>query len=137
MTSPRENATEFRAHPVDAVAALLPDQAHAERAVDALRTAGVDVGEVELLHGPAGVAILDQGGTQHGRKAHLIRLLQKWTYYEQTLSLYTVGMREGHTLIVVPSDEEHSAGLAALLVPHGARAAHYFGLDRVEELTSA
>ncbi len=137
MTSPRENATEFRAHPVDAVAALLPDRTRAEQAVEALRAAGVDVTDVELLHGTAGVAILDQGGTHHGRKAHLIRLLQKWTYYEQTLSLYTIGMRDGETLIVIPATEERSAGIATLLAPQGARAMHYFGLDRVEELTGA
>jgi hypothetical protein len=137
MPSPRENATEFRAHPVDAVAALLPDKAHAEHAVDALRAAGVDVAEVEVLHGPEGIAILDQNGTGHGRRAHLVRLLQKWTYYEQTLSLYTTGMRHGGTLVVVPATEDRGADLAALLVPHGARAVHYFGLDRVEELSGA
>jgi hypothetical protein len=54
-----------------------------------------------------------------------------------TLALYTVGMGQGGTVAVVPSVEERSAELAALLVPHGAHAVRYFGLDRVEELTGA
>jgi catechol 2,3-dioxygenase-like lactoylglutathione lyase family enzyme len=134
---PRDNMSGFDVHPVDAVAALLPDHARAGTALEELTAAGVDITDVELLHGPEGIAILDERGTHHGRKAHLVRLLQKWTYYEQILLLYTIGMREGGTVVVVPSTEERSRTLAALLLRHGARSINYFGFERVEQLSGS
>jgi catechol 2,3-dioxygenase-like lactoylglutathione lyase family enzyme len=132
-----ERKPTFEGHPVDAVAALLPDHLQAGLAVEELRQAGIDLAEVELLQGPEGIAILDERGSRHGRRAHLVRLLQKWTYYEQILLLYAAGMRHGGTVIVVPSSEEGSKSLAALLLRHGAHSIHYFGFERVEDLSGA
>jgi catechol 2,3-dioxygenase-like lactoylglutathione lyase family enzyme len=134
VAGPRDNTSGFETHPVDALAALLPDHAQAGHALHSLTAAGIDITDVELLHGPEGIAILDERGTRHGRKAHLVRLLQKWTYYEQILLLYTIGMREGGTVMIVPSTEERSRTLAALLLRHDARSINYFGFERVEEL---
>jgi catechol 2,3-dioxygenase-like lactoylglutathione lyase family enzyme len=127
----------FERHPVDALAALLPNAAQAARALEDLRAAGIGVAEVELMNGPEGIAVLDRNGVRHGRKAHLVRLLQKWTYYEQILLLYASGMRQGGTVMVVPCTEERSKPLAALLLRHGARSIHYFGFERVEDLSGA
>jgi catechol 2,3-dioxygenase-like lactoylglutathione lyase family enzyme len=127
----------FEQHPVDALAALLPDGVQAAHALEDLKNAGIDVAEIELLDGPEGVAVLDQAGTRHGRKAHFVRLLQKWTYYEQILLLYSSGLRHGNTVLVVPCTEERSKPVAALLLRHGARSIHYFGFERVEDLSGA
>lgn len=132
-----EREAAFDAHPVDAIAALLPDPAQAERVLEELRLAGVDLAEIELLSGPEGVAVVDERGSRHGLKAHLVRLLQKWTYYEQILLLYTAGMRHGGTVIVVPCAEERAKPLAEMLLRHGARSIHYFGFERVEDLSGA
>ncbi|MFI6078516.1 VOC family protein [Actinoplanes sp. NPDC051343] len=134
---PVDNPSMFESHPVDAVAALLPDHDRAEAALEEMRKAGIDLADVELLHGPGGIATLDERGTGHGLRAHLVRLLQKWTYYEQILLLYTAGMRHGGAVIVAPCTEERSKTLAALLLRHGARSIHYFGFERVEDLSGA
>jgi catechol 2,3-dioxygenase-like lactoylglutathione lyase family enzyme len=131
------SALMFEQHPVDALAALLPDGARAAHALDDLKAAGIGIAEVELMDGPEGIAVLDRNGVRHGRKAHLVRLLQKWTYYEQILLLYASGMRHGGTVMVVPCTEERSKPVAALLLRHGARSIHYFGFERVEDLSGA
>lgn len=131
------SAPAFEQHPVDALAALLPNAAQAALALEDLKAAGIDIAEIELLDGPEGVDILDQAGVRHGRKAHLVRLLQKWTYYEQILLLYASGMRHGGSVIVVPCTEEVSKPLATLLLRRGARSIHYFGFERVEDLSGA
>jgi catechol 2,3-dioxygenase-like lactoylglutathione lyase family enzyme len=128
------SAPAFEQHPVDALAALLPSGTEAAHALEDLKAAGIDI---ELMDGPEGIAILDQAGVRHGRKAHLVRLPQKWTYYEQILLLYTSGMRHGGSVIVVPCTEERSKPVAALLLRHGARSIHYFGFERVEDLSGS
>jgi hypothetical protein len=129
MATVRDNVDDFEVHPVYAVAAVLPDRGHADRAVEALRS------DAEVLHGPEGLRILDARGESHGPSAWVHRLLQNWTYYEQILGLYAESLARGEFLVVVPASPSERAGLARILTEHEGHAVYYFGFNTVESIT--
>jgi len=134
MTTLNDNVDRFMVHPTYAMAALLPDREHVDRLIKAL-SGGIDAGTViEVLHGQAGLRILDRRGTGHGLSAWFRRLLQNWTYYEQILGLYSEGLIGGDFLAVVPCGPGERREIAAAAISHGGHSLYYFGFDTVESI---
>lgn len=134
-SNPMDNIDMFLRRPVDAVAALLPDEQRAHAAVAELGEGGLDVARVLLLHGAEGVRIFDRAGTGHGERSRILRLLQGWGYDAGVMDLYDEGLRGGESLIVVPSSYDSRVGIGEVLEEHGGHAVSYFGPGRMESLT--
>jgi hypothetical protein len=134
-STPMDNIDMFLRRPVDAVAALLPDEQRAHAAVAELGEGGIDVAGVLLLHGAEGVRIFDRSGEGHGKRSRILRLLQGWGYDAGVMDLYDEGLRKGQSLIVVPSSYGNRIGIGEVFEEHGGHAVSYFGSGRMESLT--
>ena len=134
MSEPLVNVDQFRDRPVNAVSGLVPDQASAGLVVDALRAGGTDVSDVGVLHGSAGVRILDRAGDEHGRRAKLVRFFQKWGYDDAVMSLYDEGLRKGESVVVVPAARDAKDDIVGLLHHHRGHALYYFGTGSAESI---
>jgi exoribonuclease II len=113
-------------YPLHDVLAVLPDRPAAERAVQALKEAGVPEGDVDLLDGAWFVAAmreLDRRGGLAGR-------LTKWlhTYEQLLMRRYVAEAEQGHNILVVhaedPADVER---VQRVLRDHGAREMRHYG----------
>jgi len=134
-SQPLDNVDQFISRPVDAVSGLVPSRQLMDELLDALRTAGADVSDVVVLHGPEGVRILDTDGTKHGGRARFVRLFQNWGYDDAVLNLYDEGLRKGESAVMIPSTQENKVALARLLQQHRGHAIHYFGVRSAEALS--
>ena len=134
MTTVDDNVDRVLVHPTYATAALLPDREHVDRLIRTV-SGGIDAGTVvEVLHGQAGLRILDRRGTGHGLSAWFRRLLQNWTYYEQILSLYSEGLAHGAFLAVIPCGPGERREIGAAATSNGGRNLYYFGFGTVESI---
>src|SRR3982751_556374 len=134
MTTLDDNVDRFLLHPTYALAALLPDREHVDRLMKTV-SGGVDAGALmEVLHGQAGLRILDRRGRGHGLAAWFRRLLQNWTYYEQILGLYSEGLVSGDFLTVIPCGPAERSEIAAAARSHGGHRLYYFGYRHLGQI---
>ena len=132
---PQDNVDRFLDRPVNAVSALVPGRQRVDEVLEDLRSRGTDVSGVVLLHGPQGVHILDTDGKEHGWRARFVRFFQNWGYDDAVLNLYDEGLRNGESVLVVPSTQDDRMHLAELLHRRGGHAIHYFGIRNAESLS--
>jgi hypothetical protein len=132
---PLVNVDRFQHRPHGAVTALLPDPVRVDEAVDALRAIGVDISDVEILHGPEGVRIFDRTGREHGLRSQLIRWFQSLGYDENILAVLDEGLHKGEVLLTVPCQPSARYNIGSELVALGAHAVLYATGTTVETLT--
>jgi hypothetical protein len=123
----------FYHRPTYHVVGLLTDQSQIPAISAELRSAGVDVAEVEILCGEQGARILDEHGCYHGLRARVVRTLQRFGYDEETLELYDEALRNGDLLLRVPVRPDGRRGIVGLLQRHQVHDVGYFGRGTFEQ----
>jgi hypothetical protein len=118
MTTPQVNVDRFPLHPVNVVAALLPDQESAVASCADLAAAGMEFTNAQLLVGEVGSRIFDFDGSAHGYAARLVRALQKIGSAENVLNLYNDGLRNGEALLTLACDAKIAFGVEVVMPSH-------------------
>ncbi|MEV6599277.1 hypothetical protein AB0M36_20850 [Actinoplanes sp. NPDC051346] len=106
---------DFVARPADAVGGLLPDRQCARAAVASLREAGFAAVEACPRH-PDRCRLRD------------------WGNDTTIMHLYVEGLRQGQSLVLVPSARREREQVGRLLVRHQGHAVYYFSAVGVESL---
>lgn len=116
-----------------AVAAVLPDRSRVDRAVEALRAAGIASDAIWVMHSTEGLHLPGRPGAAPGVRSWVRRLVVHWTYYERLFGLYAENLQRGEFLLVVPSSPADRQRVALLLSAHRAGSVRCLGLDPVEQ----
>ncbi|GAA2562198.1 hypothetical protein GCM10010435_37780 [Winogradskya consettensis] len=106
----------FIARPIDAVAGLFPDRAHAEAAVASLLAAGFAPFSVR---------------PQQPDRCRL----QDWGRDTTIMNLYLEGRQQGHVLLIVPAGRADRERVGRLLSHHHGHAVYHFTAAAVESLS--
>jgi hypothetical protein len=122
-----------RFYPMDDIVAVIDHRATAERAVQALKEAGVSDGDVDLVDGAWFAQAARSAVGQRGMVQRLTHLLPT---DETILARTYVGEAEqDHVIIVVhaPSQDDVER-TRAVLAAHGAREMHHYGQHMIRDL---
>jgi hypothetical protein len=122
-----------RFYPLDDIVAVIDDRSAAERAVQALKDAGVSESDVDLVDGAWFAQAARSAVEQRGMFRRLAHLLP--TDESQMAGQYVEEAEQHHDIIVVhaphPDDIERARGV---LVAHGAREMHHYGRRVIRDL---
>ena len=112
-------------YPLDDILAVIDDRATAERAVQALKDAGVSETEVDLLDGAWFAEALRSARRQFGVAQRLAHLLP--TDESLLVKRYVAEADQGHVIVIVhaerPDDVERAR---SVLAAHGAREMRHY-----------
>ena len=144
MQSPERGSTRrsaivdqrFISYPRGRLLAVADDAATADRAVEALATAGWDPAAVERLSGPEAARAFDATGAAHGLGAKLQRLVQ-FSLMDQLpdLAWYQAAARDGRIVLSVAArDTRAGARAGTILAAAGCHFINRFGRFQTEEL---
>ena len=133
MNEPQVNVDHFYHRPVYHVVGLLTDKSQVPAIRTELRSAGVDIAEVEVLCDEQGARILDKEGRYHGLRGRVVRTLQQFGYDQETLEIYDEALRGGDLAVHVPARPEDRYRIAALLQRHQVHDVGYFGPGTFEQ----
>jgi hypothetical protein len=135
MNQPRINQSGFVAVQHNKVVAIVPDGC-LDESIAALAEIGVDLGQVDVLQGEAGAAILDFDGTEHGRWAHLVRSVQKLGTASNERENYAAALRDGGAVILLPVHQDVEVDdYSRVLAEHGGRRIIHFGRYAKEQMS--
>ena len=126
-----DGPSDFISYPTNRVVATIAKASDARRALDALVNAGVDKGDIDLLHGDEATHRLDLTGEEHGFLAQFQRTLiragspaEEYRHLQQQLD----DVRAGLFVIMVRAPEhEKRDRVASIFNSHGARSVEFFG----------
>jgi hypothetical protein len=125
----------FIGYPSRKVLAVLDDSSAAERAVAAVRAAGIEQRDIEEFAGPEDAARFDATGARHGLAARLRRVMQ-FSLMDQlpAMAWYEAALREGKSVVAVRTRKRATTLRAvAALVSAGAHFINRFGRLDTEE----
>jgi len=120
-------------YPLDDILAVIDDRATAERAVQALKDAGVSDGNVDLLDGAWFAEAMRSARRQFGVAQRLAHLLP--TDESLLVRRYVAEADRGHAIVIVHAerpDEVESA--RSVLAAHGARELRHYGRHVIRDL---
>jgi hypothetical protein len=122
-----------RFYPMDDIVAVIDDRATAERAVRALKDAGVSDGDVDLVDGAWFARAARSAVGQRGRIRRLTHLVP--TDESILARTYVEEAERQHDIVVVhaPSDDDVERA-RAVLAAHGAREMHHYGRHVIRDL---
>ncbi len=120
-------------YPLDDLLAVVEDRSTGERAVQALKDAGVLDGDVDLLDGAWFAEAMRAAGRQHGIARRLAQLLP--TDESLLVQRYVAEADQGHVIVLVhaerPDDVERAR---SVLAAHGAREMRHYGQRVIRDL---
>lgn len=120
-------------YPLDDILAVLEDRSAGERAVQALKDAGVAETDVDLLDGAWFAAAMRAAGRQHGVARRIAALLP--TDESLLVKRYVAEAEQGHVIVIVhapaPEDVERAR---AVLAAHGAREIRHYEQQVIRDL---
>ncbi|MFF8990356.1 hypothetical protein ACF09H_10500 [Streptomyces sp. NPDC014983] len=96
------NEERFYLYPMQRVAAVLDNEERYTAACHRLAQAGIDLSQVNVLHGPEGQRLLDREGTSHGFLGRFMRGMQHGGYESETLAAHSAALSQDKWLIFVP-----------------------------------
>jgi hypothetical protein len=122
-----------RFYPMDDLVAVIDDRATAERAVQALKDAGVSDGDVDLVDGAWFAQAARSAVGQRGWVKRLTHLLPTdETYLAKT---YVEEAEHQHNLVVVHAPSQDDVERARkVLAAHGGREMHHYGQNVIRDL---
>jgi hypothetical protein len=122
-----------RFYPMDDIVAVIDSRATAERAVQALKDAGVSDGDVDLVDGAWFATAARSAVGQRGMFQRLTHLLPT----DETIlaRTYVEEAEQEHDIIVVhaPSEDDVER-VRTVLAAHGAREMHHYGKRLIKDL---
>jgi hypothetical protein len=120
-------------YPMNDVLGVIHDRATAERAVQALREAGVPAGDVDLLDGPWFAEAMGSIERHGGVGARLAALLQ--TDERRLVERYVAEAEQGHCIVAVHAPQPQGVERARrVLAAHGAREMRHYGRSVITDL---
>lgn len=137
MTRLSTERGHFIAYPTNRVVGTVADADKAREAVAALRKAGFDQEDIEVLHGEEDLKRLDPTGTEHGFLAHFQRTLIRTFELEEfkQLTHHVNDVRAGRSVIMVKTKRRGQRLVAADILHHyGAEFVGFYGRWAWEEL---
>jgi hypothetical protein len=112
-------------YPLDDILAVVEDRSTGERAVRALKDAGVSETDVDLLDGAWFAEAMRASGRRHGVASRIAALLP--TDESLLVKRYVTEAEQGHLIVIVhaprPEDVERAR---AVLAAHGAREMRHY-----------
>src|SRR5437868_4276110 len=112
-------------YPLGAIVAVIDSRAEAEKALRALKAAGVPEGEVDLVDGQWFVQAVRHIKERRGL---LGRVLASMGAEEEITRQNAEEAEQGHTVVVVHAEQpEVCGGVVRVLAEHGTHAMHHFG----------
>jgi hypothetical protein len=122
-------------YPVGYILAVIPDRTQAERAVQDLQQIGVPPGNINLLDGARFVARMKQIKEHRTPLERVMALLA--LEEREFIQEYVEHGQQGHTIVVVHSDEPDVCGrIAPVLAAHGGTAMRHYGPLVITDLPS-
>ena len=122
---------DFIAYPTTRVVGTIGDAASARAAIEALLQAGVDRGDIDVLHGESDLHRLDPSGAEHGFLAQFQRTLIRLAGpVEESahLSHHVEDVRAGRFVIMVlAKSQDRRDVVAGVLNAHGADFMGFYG----------
>lgn len=135
MSGPQDNVDRTLQRPDHQLAADVPDQAAVEQLVAGLSGLGLDVAQLQVLHGARGGEILDVAGEHHGWRFHVGRAFKSNGVDGNMLAAYDEALRDGRFLVLVPLPESQPReAVVDVLLRHGAEHVNYFGSGTMETI---
>jgi hypothetical protein len=120
-------------YPLDDILAVVEDRSSGERAVQALKDAGVLEGDVDLLDGAWFAESMRSAREQQGIVGRLAHLLP--TDESHLVKTYLKAADQGHAIVIVhaenPEDVERARGV---LAAHGARGMRHYKRNVIQDL---
>ena len=120
-------------YPLDDILAVVEDRSIGERAVQALKDAGVAETDVDLLDGAWFAAAMRAAGQEHGIARRLAQLLP--TDESLLVKRYVAEAERGHAIVIVhaerPDDVERAR---SVLAAHGAREMRHYRQRVIRDL---
>lgn len=131
MDAKTQHAGDFISYPTNRVVGTIADATSARAAIEALLQAGVDRGDIDVLHGEDDLRRLDPRGAEHGFLAQFQRTLIRLAGpVEESAHLrhHVEDVRAGRFVIMVlAKDEERRDLVAGILNAHGAEFVGFYG----------
>jgi hypothetical protein len=122
---------DFIAYPTNRVVGTIGDAKSAGAAIEALLQAGVDRGDIDVLHGDGDLHRLDPTGAEHGFLAQFQRTLIRLAgpvEESSHLRRHVEDVRAGRFVImVVAKSQERRDVVAGILNAHGAEFIGFYG----------
>ena len=122
---------DFIAYPTNRIVGTIADGKKARAAIEALLQAGVELGDIDVLHGEAGLHRLDPSGAEHGFIAQFQRaLLRVAGPVEESAHLrhHVEDVRAGRFVIMILAKGHDRRDLVAgILDAHGAVFMGFYG----------
>jgi hypothetical protein len=120
-------------YPLNDLLAVIHERATAERAVQALKDAGVSDGDVDLLDGAWFAEAVRSSGRRHGVASRLAALLP--TDESLLVQTYVEEAEQGHHIVVVHADQPEEVERARrVLAAHGAHEMRHYGRYVITDL---
>ena len=116
--STQENLSTHTGHmltyPTNRLACYFEDIDNFQRAMRDFAKSGFDVSDIHVLHGKAGVEILDIDGSRHGTLARISRLIQSAMADSEIHELETMRdqLEQGHIVIAVATPKQEKRDVA-------------------------
>jgi hypothetical protein len=122
-----------RFYPIDDVVAVIEERSTAERAVQALKDAGVSDDDVDLIDGAWFAQAARSAVGQRGMVRRLTHLLPTdETFVART---YVEAAEQNYVIIAVHAPTEDDVErVRAVLAAHGAREMHHYGQHTIRDL---
>lgn len=127
--------TRFIGYPNRQVLAVFDSRAEADRAVEALRAAGIGDPAIEIYQGAADAERFDATGARHGVLARLRRVMQ-FGLMDQlpAMAWYEAALRDGRTVVAVRTiSRDETLRVVETLKQAGAHYINRFGRFDTEE----
>lgn len=123
-----------RAHtPREQVTGVLDDPERVAEIVEALRSAGIAEGDLEVYGGEDALAMVDPDGRQHGVAGRVTRALERFGQEGEEHRAAAEELQEGHLLVAVTvSDAEGKDQAAEALRAQGVHRLRFWGRWSVE-----
>jgi hypothetical protein len=120
-------------YPLDDILAVVEDRSIGERAVQALKDAGVAETDVDLLDGAWFAAAMHAAGQEHGIARRLAQLLP--TDESLLVKRYVAEAERGHAIVIVHAPRpEDVARASRVLTAHGAREMRHYDRRVIRDL---
>jgi hypothetical protein len=131
MDTTRNQPGDFIAYPTNRVVGTIADAKHARAAIEALLQAGVERGDIDVLHGEGDLHRLDPSGAEHGFLAQFQRTLIRLAGPNEEsahLRHHVEDVRAGRFVIMVlAKSQDRRDVVAGILNAHGAEFVGFYG----------
>ncbi len=133
------NPNGYATYPNNRILAIIDTREGAREALEALGRYGRNEADIEVLHGEAGIEILDADSTHHGLLARIAKAIRAYGDVEnESMHIYEAALRaDAFVFAIHILNDEDKESIRQILVKSDAREINYFSTWVVEALQGA